>query len=70
MGRLTQTLYLAWLAQNGASKPSRSTRGGMGVVTPMEAQNSPSKPCGRVDSPTPARDLAARPAKLSSNIRE
>ena len=63
MGRLTETLYQAWLAQNGAVKPSRHPTGGMGVVTPMQAQSQPSKPSSRVQPPAPAPVLAARPAK-------
>ncbi len=70
MGRLTETLYRSWLAQNGAGKPSRHPSGGMGGMTPMKAQGSPSKPSSRVDSPTPAPVLAARPAQRSSFISE
>ena len=70
MGRLTETLYRSWLAQNGAGKPSRHPTGGMGVVTPMEAQSRPSKPSSRVLAPTPAPVVAARPAKRYPFINE
>jgi len=70
MGRLTQTLYRSWLAQNGAVDRSKHPTGGMGGMTPMKAHSGPSKPSSRGDCPTPAPVLAARPAQRSLNISE
>jgi len=70
MGRLTETLYRSWLAQNGAVDRSKHPTGGMGVMTPMKATQSPSKPSSRVLAPTPAPVLATRPAQRSFNISE
>jgi hypothetical protein len=65
---LTQRIYRAWLAQNGAVKPRTSPVGGMGVVTPMQAQQGPASPSSRVQPPPPAPVVAARPAKRYSFI--
>lgn len=63
MGRLTRQLYAAWLAQNGAVDRSKPPTGGMGGMTPMQAQSSPAQPSSRVQPPAPAQVPAARPAK-------
>lgn len=62
--RMVPLRFLAFLVR------LRHDLGGMGVMTPMKAQNSPSKPSSRVDCPAPAQVLAARPEKRSSNINE
>lgn len=70
MGRLTQRLYRAWIAQNGGQSPAKPPAGGMGGVPPMKAQHSPAKPSSRVTPCPPAREAAARPAKRYSYISE
>lgn len=68
MGRLTQRLYRAWIAQNGGQKPAKPQVGGMGVVTPMKAQQGPASPSERGHPALPAKDGASRPDKRYSFI--
>lgn len=70
MSRLTRRLYWQWLAQNGAVKAATSPVGGMGVVTPMEAQQGPAKPSERGHPALPDQDATSRPAKRYSFISQ
>ena len=68
MASLTQRLYAAWIAQNGARKPPKPHQGGMGVMTPMKAQQGPASPSPRGLPSLPSKDGASRPDKRYSFI--
>ncbi len=68
MSNLTQRLYLAWLAQNGAIGQRNPPGGGMGGVPPMEARQGPAKPSRRGHPAPPAKDAPSRPEKRYSHI--
>lgn len=61
MSHLTDRLYRAWKAQNGSGSDRRGRCGGMGDVSPMGAQKTPTSSDRRENLPTPARVADSRP---------